>query len=103
MTCQGMEDGKKESNRARGTHSLETAERGICQDMERRRMGKSAHYLETAQGGTCQAMETMRPNEMHSLPEDRRGRDLSGHIKKVTERGSLTSWKPQRGRGLVRI
>jgi hypothetical protein len=41
-----------------------------------------------------------RDGEGNSLPEDRRGRDKSGHGKKATEREELTSWRPQRGRQL---
>ena len=38
---------------------------------------------------------------MHSLPEDSRGRDLLGHRKKPTKRGTLTLWRRQ-GKGAVR-
>ena len=69
---------RKETDRARGTHRLETAERGTCQDTERN-----------------------RPSKGHSLSGDGRGRDLSGHEKKPTEQGTLTVWRRQR-KGLVR-
>ena len=69
---------RKETDRARHTHCLETAERGTCQDTERN-----------------------RPSEAHSRPEDSRGRDLSGHGQKQIERGALTDWRRQRD-GLVR-
>ena len=68
---------RKEANRARGTHSLETAEGRTCQDMERN-----------------------HPSDAHSLPVDGRGRDLSGQGKKPTDRGALTPWTWQR-EGLV--
>src|SRR5947208_2050200 len=62
---------------------------------------RHTHVLETAEGGTCQDTERNRPSEVHSRTGDGRGRDLSGHTKKPTERGSLTSWRWQR-EGLVR-
>ena len=65
----------KESDQARHTHFLETAEGGICQDTEGKRLSKA-----------------------HSLSGDRRGRDLSENRKKATERGALTSWRPKRDR-----
>ena len=34
--------------------------------------------------------------EAHSLSRDNRRRDLSGHRKKLTERGPLTSWRRQK-------
>jgi len=52
----------KESNQARCTHNLEAADRGTCQDTE----GK-------------------RPSKAHSHTGDHRGRNLSGHGKKLTE------------------
>ena len=68
----------KETDRLRHTHSLETAERGTCQD---------------TQGN--------RQTEVHSLSGDSRGRDLSGHARKPTDRGALTLWRWQM-KGLVR-
>ena len=59
------------------------------------------HELETAEGATCQDTERNRPTELHSLTGDGRGSDLSGHRKKSTDRGALTSWRRQRER-LVR-
>ena len=60
------------------------------------------HELGAAEAGTSQDMETNQPSKGHSLPGDRRGREKSGHGKKVTEQGVLTSWRPQK-EGEVRI
>jgi len=46
-------------------------------------------------------MERKQLSKGHSHPGDHRGRDLSGHRKKGTKQGALTSWRPQR-EGLVR-
>ena len=46
-------------------------------------------------------MERNRPIEANSQSGDGRGRDLSGHARKQTNRGALTSWRRQR-EGLVR-
>ena len=81
----------KESNQARGTHSLETAEGGTSQDMERKQPSKGHSLPETAEGGTSQDMERKQPSKGHSHPGDSRGRDKSGHGKKVTKQGALTS------------
>ena len=62
---------------------------------------RGTHILEAAEGETCQDIERNRPIEGYSLPGDGRGRDLSGHRMKSTERGALTSWRQQR-EGLVR-
>ena len=43
----------------------------------------------------------MQQGEGHSLPGDSTGRDLSGHRKKLTERGALTNWRRRR-EGLVK-
>ena len=75
---EGLVRTRKETDRPRRTHQLETAERGTCQDTERN-----------------------RPTEAHSQTGDGRGKDLSGHGKKLTDRGGLTSWRRQR-EGLVR-
>src|SRR6267142_726512 len=62
----------KESDRARGTHQLESADRQTSQDTER-----------------------IRPSEGHSHPGERRWTDKSGHGKNLTERGALTNWRAQ--------
>ena len=59
---------------------------------------KDTHSLETAEGATCQDMETNRPSEGHSRAADGRGSDLSGHGNKSIERKTLTSWRRQRER-----
>ena len=66
---------RKETERARGAHWLETAKRGICQDTK----GES-------------------PRESHSLSEDGRERELSGQGKdlKVARQGALTNWRQHR-------
>jgi len=134
---------RKEIDRARGTHRLETAEGGTSQDTERKQPtkahsptgdgrgrdksghGKKAtdqgtltfwrwqregqvrtrkesdrlrhtHFLEMAEGGTSQDTERKRPTEGHSQTGDGRGRDKSGHRKKVTNQGTLTFWRWQR-------
>ena len=57
---------------------------------------KRTHFLETAEGGTCQDTQGNQLTEAHSRPGDGRGRHLSGHTRKPTDRGSLTSWRRQR-------
>ena len=51
---------------------------------------RGTHVLETADNGTCQDTEGNRPSKGHSLPGDGRGRDLSGHRKEPTQRRVLT-------------
>ena len=77
------------------------AEGRTCQNMERTDWARTTHVLETAEGGTCQYMKRNRQSEAHSLSGDSRGRGLSGHGKKPTERGTITFWRRQR-EGLVR-
>ena len=62
---------------------------------------RRTHVLETVEGRTYQDTERNRPSRVHSRPGDSRGRDLSGHRKKPTEQGTLTSWRRQTD-GLVR-
>ena len=75
---EGLVRTRKETDRARGTHFLETAEGVAYQDTER-----------------------SLPKEWNSRPRDGRGRNLSGHRKKSTEGRTLTCWRRQRER-LVR-
>ena len=100
---EGLVRTQKERESARRTHILETAEGGTCQDTEinRQREAHSHSGGGRGRGGTCQDMERNRPSEAHPPPGYSRGRDLSGHIKKPTKRGALTSWRRQR-EGLVR-
>src|SRR5580698_8158487 len=57
---------------------------------------RRTHGLETASGGTSQDTERIRPTEAHSRTGDRIGRDKSGHGKNPTDRGALTNWRPHR-------
>ena len=54
---------------------------------------KGTHMLETASGGTCQDAERIRPREGHSQAGDGIGGDMSGLRKNPTERGALTNWR----------
>ena len=94
---EGLVRTQKEPNRPRCTHvlGLETAE-GLVRTWKETDRQKHTHILETAEGGTCQDMERNQLTEAHSLPGDSRGRDLSGHGKKPTDRGILTNWRWQR-------
>ena len=114
---------QKESNQERHTHFLETAEAGTSGHgkklteqgaltnwrPQRERLVRTwkesdrerhTHFLETVEGATCQDTKGKRPSKAHSQSGDHRGRDLSGHRKKLTEQGALTIWRPQR-EGLV--
>ena len=51
----------------------------------------NTHVLETTGGGCCQDRERNQLSKAHSLSGDGRGRYLSGHGKKLTDRGALTS------------
>jgi cytidylate kinase len=57
---------------------------------------RHTHELETASGGTSQDTERIRPSEVHSRTGDRIGRDKSGHGENLTKRGALADWKPHR-------
>ena len=46
-----------EIDQARGTHVLETAEGGTCQNTEKTDRAGGTHILETVEGGNCQNTE----------------------------------------------
>ena len=91
---------QKETDRARHTHQLDTAEGGTCQDPETDHPSE-AHSLPGDGSGRDLSGHRKRPSKAHSHPGDGRGRDLSGHRKKLTKQGTLTNWRRQR-EGLVR-
>jgi hypothetical protein len=114
----------EESDRAKGTHSLEIegrelsghgknpTDRGALTSWRRQReepvrtrkgpdRPRRTHFLETAEGGTCQGTERSRSTKAHSLPGESGGRELSGHRKKATKRDGLTNWRRER-KGPVR-
>jgi hypothetical protein len=115
---EGLVRTRKETDQARPTHQLDTAERGTCQDAERNRPS-GAHSLSSDSRGTdflgqketdrakpTYSLETVgrdlsehgksRPSKAYSPAGDRRRRDLSGNRKQPTERGPLTNWRRQR-------
>ena len=87
----GLVKMRKETGRVRCTNQLETAKDGLVRTGKETDRGRRAHSLETAEEETCQEMKRYRASEAHSLPEDGKGRDLSGREKNQTERGALTS------------
>ena len=95
----------KQVTKQGGTYKLETAEGGggggVVRTQKETNQPRGTHNLEMAEGGTCQDMERNQPTKGHLHSGDGRGRNLSGHRKKVTEQGTLTSWRQQRV-GLLR-
>ena len=98
---------QRENDRARSTYVLDGGERALSGHGEKpknrdaltnwtqkrearvrtrkeRDQTKHAHFLETSEARTCQDTERHRPSETHSLPGDRRGRDLLEHVNKQT-------------------
>ena len=69
---------------------------GIVRSRKETDQARHTHKLKTAEGGTCQDMERNRSSKAHSRSGDSRGRDLSGHGKKPTKQGTLTNWRQQR-------
>src|SRR6267142_4938710 len=65
----------KESDQARGTHKLKSADRQTSQDMKRIQLSKG-----------------------HSQTGECRQTDKSGHRKNLTKQGALTSWGVQMDR-----
>jgi hypothetical protein len=51
------------------------------------------HSLESTEGWVSQDMERKRASEGHSLPGERKAMDQSGRGKEVSERGGLTDWR----------
>ena len=74
---------------------------GLVKAWKETEQARRTHNLETADGRTCQNTERNQLSKAHSPTEDSRGRDSSGHGKTPTKQGALTSWRQQRER-LVR-
>jgi hypothetical protein len=74
---------------------------GLVRTLKETDQARGTHFLGTAEGGTCQDTERDRLSKGCSRAADGRGWDLSGHRKKQTEWGALTNWGWER-EGLVR-
>ena len=98
---EGLVGTGKETDQARRTHVLGTAEGGTCHDTERNKPRRAHSPTEDGRGRESSGSERNRPTEARSLSGDSRGRELSGHGKKQTDRGTLTHWRWQMD-GLVR-
>src|SRR6266850_2159102 len=59
---------------------------------------RGTHILESAEGETSQDTETNRASKGHSQTGECRGRDKSGHRYKPSKQGGLTNWRSQRER-----
>ena len=70
----------------RGSHFLETAEGGTCQNTERSDRTRGTHSLETVGGGICQDMGRKPPSERHPRTKNGRGSYLSEHGIKTFKR-----------------
>jgi hypothetical protein len=64
----------------------------IYRDGQKLTAGRT-HSLEATQGGTSKDMTRDQQGEVHSQTGDRTVRDKSGHRKKLTDRGALTTWR----------
>ena len=98
---EGLVSTRKEINRSRCLTNWRRHREGLVSTQKAIDRARCTHILETASGGTCQDTERNRPSKAYSHPGDGIGRDLSGHRKKSTEQGILTSWR-QHQEGLVR-
>ena len=76
----------KESDRARGTHELETASRDTTQDRKRKRPSEGhSRTGDTMSGVTSQDTGTIRPSDGDSHPRDRMG----GQVRTQKESGRV--------------
>ena len=69
----------QKDDRVKGAHFLETTEEGTCQDMERRDRETGTHFLETARGRNLSGHWKKVTSNQYSLPGGCRGRDSSGY------------------------
>ena len=74
---------QKESNQVRVTHKLRTAEGKTCQCMERKRLSDDSPSGDHRERDTAE--HRMKATLQGAQGGDRRGKDLSGHRKKVIE------------------
>ena len=81
--------GKKSTDRGTLTHWRQQRE-ALVRTRKQTDRPRRTHPLETADGGTCQDTERNQPTEAHSHSGDGRARYLSGHGKRPTDRGALT-------------
>ena len=92
----GRPTARKESDRARGTHQLESESGGTSQETERIRSSEGHSQTEDSIGRDKSGYE-MDPTEQGNSPTGVGiGRDKSGHGKDPTERGALTCWRRHR-------
>jgi len=89
---------RKEIDRPRGAHILETTEGRSGQNTEQKRPSEDTDQLERAEGGTSQNTERKQLSKGHSPTRDGRGKDKSGHGKKAVGQGVLTPWRRKRDR-----
>jgi len=56
---------------------------------------RGTHQLESADRQTGQDMEGIQVTKGHSLAEEHRQMDKSGHKENLSDQGALTSWRAQ--------
>ena len=79
-----------------GTHSGDPHREGQVKTRKETDRARGTHKLETASGGRSQDTERNRPSKGHSRPGDRIGSDKSRYGKKPTGQGVLTNLRPRR-------
>ena len=65
------------------------------QDMKTKQLSKGHSPTRDGRGKDKSGHRKKVIKQGHSLPGDSRGRDKSGHVKKPTRQGALTSWRQQ--------
>jgi len=118
-TREGQVRTRKETERTRGTHFLESAENGSSQETAKKARARGTHVLKDAEtvqtknkanerrhllsgepGGDVTSRhvtEIKRTSKGNSQPGEYRGRDKSGYGTKVREGRALTLWRTQWG------
>ena len=86
---------RKESDRAKGTHFLETPSGQISQNTESDGAW-ALTFWRPHQEGEVRTRKEKRPSEGHTHSGDRIGRDKSGRKAKEIKRRALTSWRSHR-------
>jgi hypothetical protein len=84
----------KETERARGAHEL--SREGQVKTPKETEGARATHILSSAEERTSQ--ERKKQSEGHSPPVERRVQDKSGHRKKTGERGAHTDCQAQKER-----
>ena len=90
VQAEGQVSIAEESQQARGTHVLSSANERACHDRDSKSVSESTHSLSSTDAGTNQYKDLKSASQWHLLTVEPKQREKSGQLKEASEQVRCT-------------